>query len=185
MDIGYKGPIGPNEAKNLPSALQHPLIIDAELAKECAAGHILGPFQSRPLTNLHCSGIGVVPKKNNKWRMIMHLSAPAGNSINDHNVISRDEFSLHYSSVDDAVKLLVSLGRGASMAKVDLKSAFRMVPVRKEDWQFLGIKWRDNFMWTLASHSACDPRPSSLTSSLKRSSGFSGTTVAYSCSFIT
>ena len=73
----------------------------------------------------------------------MHLSAPAGNSINDH--ISRDEFSLHYSSVDDAVKLLVSLGRGASMAKVDLKSAFRMVPVRKEDWQFLGMKWRDNF----------------------------------------
>ena len=31
------------------------------------------------------------------------------------------------------------------MAKVDLKSAFRMAPVRKEDWQFLGIKWRDTF----------------------------------------
>ena len=60
------------------------LSIDAELAKECTAGRILGPFQSRPLRNLRCSGVGVVPKKNNKWRMIMHLSAPADNSINDH-----------------------------------------------------------------------------------------------------
>ena len=105
VGIGYKGPIGPIEAKNLPSALQHPLIIDAELAKECTAGRILGPFQSRPLRNLRCSGIGVVPKKNNKWRMIMHLSAPAVN-------ISRDALSLHYSFIDDTVKLLVSLGIG-------------------------------------------------------------------------
>ena len=52
VDIGYKGPVGPNDARNLPSALQHSHIIDAELAKECAAGHILGPFDSRPLTNL-------------------------------------------------------------------------------------------------------------------------------------
>ena len=55
----------------------------------------------------------------------MHLSAPADYSINDH--ISRDAFSLHYSSVDDAVKLLVSLGRGAGMAKADLKSAVRLL----------------------------------------------------------
>ena len=46
---------------------------------------------------------------------------------------------------DDAVKLLLSLGKGARMAKVDLKSAFRMIPVRKQDWQYLGIKWRDKF----------------------------------------
>ena len=31
------------------------------------------------------------------------------------------------------------------MAKVDLKSTFRMAPVRKWDWQYLGIKWRDKF----------------------------------------
>ena len=142
VDIGYKGPVGPNDARNLPSALQHPQIIDAELAKECAAGRILGPFHSRPLKNLRCSGIGVVPKKN-KWRMIMHLSAPAGNNMNDF--ISKDDFSLHYTSIDDAVKILLSLGRGARMAKVDLKSAFRMIPVRKEDWQFLGIRWRGRF----------------------------------------
>ena len=116
VDIGYKGPVGPNDVRNLPSALQHPQIIDAELTKECAAGRILGPFHSRPLKNLRCSGIGVVSIKNNKWRMIMHLSAPAGNSINDF--ISKDDFSLHYTSIDDAIEILVSLGRGARLAKV-------------------------------------------------------------------
>ena len=125
VDIGYKSPVGPNDASNLPSTFQHPHIIDAELAKEHAAGHILGPFHFCPLRNLWCSDIGVVPKKHNKWRMIMHLSALVGNSIN--NFISRDSFFLHYTSIDDA-------GRGAAIAKVDLKSAFRMVPVHKEDW---------------------------------------------------
>ena len=62
----------------------------------------------------------------------MHLSVPVGNSLNDY--FSREEFSLHYTSIDDVIKLLLSLGRGASMAKVDLKSAFRMVPVCKDDW---------------------------------------------------
>lgn len=108
VDIGYKGPVGPNDARNLPSALQHPHIIDAELAKECAAGRILGPFYSRPLENLRCSGIGVVPKKN-KWRMITHLSAPAGNSINDF--ISKEDFSLHYTSIDNAEKYFSPLAR--------------------------------------------------------------------------
>ena len=29
------------------------------------------------------------------------------------------------------------------MAKVDLKSAFRIIPVRKQDWELLGIRWRN------------------------------------------
>lgn len=49
----------------------------------------------------------------------MHLSAPAGSSINDH--IPKDDFSLHYASVDDAVRLVLAHGPGALMAKVDLK----------------------------------------------------------------
>jgi hypothetical protein len=147
VNIGYRGPVSPNSAKNLSSALQHPHIIDAELAMECV---VFGPFRSRPLTSLHCSGVGVVPEKKNKWRMIMHLSTPAGQSINDY--ISRDKFSLRYSSIDDAIKLLLSLAKGAIIAKVDLKSAFRMVSVRKVDWQFLGTSGGTDSMWIHASH---------------------------------
>ena len=73
----------------------------------------------------------------------MHLSAPEGESINDF--ISRDQYTLHYATLDDAVRFLNHLGRGALMAKVDLKAAFRMIPVAKQDWDCLGIHWRGAF----------------------------------------
>ena len=75
--------------------------------------------------------------------MILHLSAPVGKSINDY--ISKENFSLHYASVDDAIHMLSALGKGALMAKVDLKSAFRMVPVRCQDWELLGMKWKEAY----------------------------------------
>ena len=123
VDIGYMGPRQPMDAPNLPSAHTHPQVITAQLAKEVDSGRICGPFAQRPFPALRCSGLGVVPKKGNRWRMILHLSAPAGSSVNDH--IPKDPFSLHYSTTDDAVRM----GTGALMAKVDLKSAFRMIPV--------------------------------------------------------
>ena len=141
--LGYDGPRGPMKAGNLSSAFQHARIVDEEIAKECDAGRLLGPFETPPLENLKCSGVGVVPKKNGKWRMIHHLSAPAGQSINDG--IAKDNFSLHYSSVDDATRILSRLGKGAFLAKVDLKSAFRMVPVHRDDWELLGIQWKQAF----------------------------------------
>ena len=83
VDIGYMGPRQPMDARNLLSAHAHPHIIQTELQKEVDAGRIRGPFMHRPLPALRCSGLGVVPKKGNKWRMILHLSAPSGASIND------------------------------------------------------------------------------------------------------
>ena len=55
----------------------------------------------------------MIPKKNGKWMAILHLSAPEGHSVNDH--INKDEFSIHYSSVDDAVALLSQYGQDALM----------------------------------------------------------------------
>ena len=65
------------------------------------AGRVLGPFSLRPSGNLRTTGLGVVPKKNGKWRVIFHLSTPEGHSVNDF--ISREEFTLHYSTIDGAV----------------------------------------------------------------------------------
>ena len=137
------GPRQPMDAHNLLSARTHPHIITTELQKEVDAGRIRGPFPDRPLPALRCSGLGVVPKKGNKWRMILHLSAPTGASINDH--IPKAPFSLQYTSVDDAVRMLVAHGPGALMAKADLKSAFRMIPVRQRDWELLGMQWQGQF----------------------------------------
>lgn len=143
VSIGYEGPRSPTNTRNLSSAYQHPDVIEAELQKEVNSGRIRGPFVERVLPALRCSGLGVVPKKGNKWRMILHLSAPYKYSINDY--ISKEDYSLQYTSIDDAVRILSSLGPSALMAKVDLKSAFRMIPVRPEDWELLGMYWKGRF----------------------------------------
>jgi hypothetical protein len=47
------------------------------------------------------------------------------------------QYTLHYATLDDAITYLNHLGCGALMAKVDLKVAFRMIPVAKQDWDTL------------------------------------------------
>ena len=83
ISIGFNGPRTPLKSHNLISAYQHPDIINSELSKEIAAGRVLGPFTEKPFVNLRTSGLGATPKKNGKWRVILHLSAPYGISVND------------------------------------------------------------------------------------------------------
>ena len=139
FSIGYTGPRTPLTAPNLRSASEHPHIVDKALQKEVAELRMAGPYPNPPYTNLRCSGLGVVPKKDGTWRLINHLSAPPGISINDY--IDPYDFTLHYRTIDDAISICHSLGKGALMAKVDLKNAFRLCPVRQEDWHLLGIHW--------------------------------------------
>eukprot|EP00731_Ephydatia_muelleri_P017504 Em0010g602a len=54
-------------------------------------------------------------KKKGKWRVILHLSAPEGLSINDF--IAKEEFAIHYSTIVGAVALLSRFNKGARMAK--------------------------------------------------------------------
>ena len=71
--------------KNLPTAQIDPKLIQEKLAKEVRLGRMLGPFSEPPFMDLMCSPVGLVPKKDtDEMRMIMHLSYPYGESINDY-----------------------------------------------------------------------------------------------------
>ena len=72
-----------------------------------------------------------------------YLSAPPGLSNNDF--IDSDSYSLSYCSVDDAYTIINELGTGALLSKIDLKNAFRLIPVQQSDWNLLGIHWRDRY----------------------------------------
>ena len=63
--------------------------------------------------------------------------APKGSSINDF--VSHEEFSVHYSHFDDAIRMVVQASKGVLMAKLDIKSALHLCPVRPEDWELLDI----------------------------------------------
>ena len=63
----------------------------------------------------------------------MHLSAPEGIGINDY--IDKEDFPIHYATVDDVVAMVTEYGNGCIKAKIDLKAAFRMVPIVAEEWE--------------------------------------------------
>jgi len=142
-DIGYRGSQFAHVSNNLTSTSQQPDILEANITTECQAGHILGPFDTPLLPNFCCSGLGLVPKHDGGWRAIYHLSAPYGSSINDS--ISPQDYTLSYCSVDDAFPIVSSLGRGALMAKINLRNVFFLILVWPQDWNLLGIKWRGKF----------------------------------------
>ena len=129
---------------NHPSALQNGKVVDDRIAAELAAGRLLGPISPELAPLVHTSPLGLVPKahQSNKWRMICDLSSPFGSSVNDG--ISPDLCSLRYAKVDDAVNIIRQLGRGTQLVKLDLKDAYRIVPVYPADYHLLGIKWRGN-----------------------------------------
>lgn len=128
------------ESPNLQSALERPEITSAKLRKECEAGRIVGPFSTPPFPNFRCSPLGIVPKKvPSEFRMIHHLSYPKGSSVNDF--IPDYCSTVKYASVGDATKLLKFLGNGCFMAKTDIKSAFRIIPIHPADYSLLGMKW--------------------------------------------
>ena len=47
--------------------------------------------------------------------------------------------------MDDAIRILQTLGPGSFMAKTDLKSAFRLIPIHPDDWNLLGIYWQSRY----------------------------------------
>ena len=52
---------------------------------------------------------------------------------------------MQYQSFNCALCLVASIGHVAFMSKGDVKSAFRIVLICKEDWQLLGIKIQQDY----------------------------------------
>ena len=126
-------------AHNLQSAFDHPHIIQEKIKKELTLGRIAGPFRHEPFPDFICSPIGLQPKKaEGQYRLIHHLSYPKGSSVNDG--IGSEDTTVEYTSVDQAILVIKKLGYNCFMAKTDIKSAFRILPVHPSDLSFVGIQ---------------------------------------------
>ena len=73
--------------------------------------------------------------------LIFHLLYPDKNSLNHHT--PEELGTVKCKDFDEAVRMCLAAGPNAFMAKSDLKSAFRHLPVRKEDWCWLVMKATD------------------------------------------
>ena len=131
FSIHYDGPlIGVQRlAPNLKIRVGSHTELRNKIMKEVQLGRYAGPFEKPPLKYFVQSPIGLVPKdKGLKTRLIFHLSYPKnGDSVNSG--IPKEKCSVKYPDFEEAVKLCLKEGRGCSVAKSDMSSAFRHVPI--------------------------------------------------------
>ena len=123
--------------RNLKSAYNHPEVVTNYLQKEETPGQLVQLPSMLALTPLlvQISPFGVMPKKNkpNKCRLIVDLSSPEGQSIND--AISRELCAV-------SMFMARGLGKGSFLAKLDLREAYRAVPFNPSDQRLLPVSWR-------------------------------------------
>ena len=142
--LGFNRPLSQLKSarKNLSSAVLHPEVVDEYLAAELEKSRLAGPFSTLDIPYAHISRFGVIPKKfSQQWRLIVDLSHPIGFSVNDG--IPKDLCSLSYITVDTAIQHILSLGPGSLLAKLDVKSAFRLLLVHVADCHLLAMHWNN------------------------------------------
>ena len=134
--------------RNMLSAESNLAVVNEYLAKEMGHGRVV---QVDPAAmEIHINHFGVIPKghRTGKWRLIVDFSHPAGHSVNDG--VDPASCSLSYATVEMAAQQVIAMGRRTLLAKLDLESAYRMIPVHPDDRQFLGMQWHGKVLVDMA-----------------------------------
>ena len=125
------------------STRSHLEVVSEYIATELALGRIaeVGPAEASKKAGIHTSPFGFIPKKHksNKWRLILDLSSPQGFSVN--HGISKESSSISYTTTDYGVKAILKSGKGTLMVMLDIKQAYRNIPVHPTNHPLLGMAW--------------------------------------------
>ena len=144
--MGYATALGSASTTILPSDQQPPTCspptstrqsLGSTFARSCPLAACWGHSQTHQLSPpIHINRFGVIPKGHNtgKWMLITDLSFPPNHSVNDG--IDPSLCSLSYISVDQVADIATQYGRGALLAKVDIESAYRLIPVHPQELPF-------------------------------------------------
>ena len=104
--------------------------VEAQILSELSTGNYQLCSQKPQIV----SSLGAIPKSNGSIRLIHDLSRPVG-GVNAY----AQNCSCHYSTIDDATSLIPP---GGWLAKVDLKAAYRSVPISPASYSLTGLSWK-------------------------------------------
>ena len=151
--IGFKG----DENKMLPhdhlwkykthrGATDFPDKLNAYLEKESGNYASLGSFKNNSFSNkLIILPLNSVPKKDiNERRIILDLSFPKNNSINDNiykNEYLGEKTEVIFPKVDDFVEIIKAKGRGCLLFKKNLRRAYRQISIDPADYNLVAFVW--------------------------------------------
>ena len=121
-------------------------IIWNKVMKEVGAKRYAGPFTQPPFDYFIQSPIGLVEKDNGKdYHLVFHLSYPR-KPDKDRNYRSVNANTLHelctvtYLDFSEAVRLCMRAGRDCKISKSDMRSAFRHLCLRRDQWFLMVLK---------------------------------------------
>ena len=129
----------PLREPNTPSAAVHGEIFTDNLAFWIRKGFVAGPFTYPPSAGTRCNSMIAVEQKG-KIRIIMNMSAPQGQSLND----SIDETRLEKVEMSSAKKYgysIIDCGVGARMWKWDWDHAYKNIPAPLSEHRLQGFRW--------------------------------------------
>ncbi|RXN02889.1 poly [Labeo rohita] len=120
---------------------------------------MIGPFSVPPTYRV--SPVGVATRKfSGKKRLIIDLSFPHNSPFPSINsLILLEEFSLDYHDIDQAIALIKDAGRSAWLAKLDITSTFKVMPIHPDFWHLFSIRWRNKFYFAVRLMFGCRSSP--------------------------
>lgn len=155
MRYGFDTKVSPlpqctHESRNNRSATNNPESVSELITQEVEKGFVIGPYQVAPFKIYRVSPLGLAEHKySKKKRLILDLSAPHNPTVTDtqsiNDLIDKSECSLQYVKVDDAIRTIQDLGKGAIMCKADISDAFKNIPILPSQWHLFGFRWDNSF----------------------------------------
>lgn len=136
------------ECKNALSARNDPEATANLIEDELDKGFIQGPFEKPPFPVYRVSPIGIaVHKYSLKKRLILDLSSPHNSSEHDsiNDMIDKEDCSLTYIKLDDAIKVIQDYGKNSIFCKVDISDAFKQLPISPQQWHLFCFKWNNMY----------------------------------------
>ena len=133
LSLSDPEPLNNTSISNHHSALQYPTAVDDYLQKEISLGAIIGPVDHGGSDMYQCLPLLSSPKGNQTRRIILNISHPYGNSVNDR--LPRDKFdgkafTLRFASVDTIVETIITLTDcDPVLYKIYIARAFRNIRV--------------------------------------------------------
>ena len=155
FDIGYQGPENRKSlSDNIPFSVGNRVILWNKLMKEVKENRVTGPFDSIPFDSFIQSPIGLVPKASgDQTRLIFHLSFDFSEKEEDkflNHFTLAETCSVHYHDLYHAVEVCLRVFKQSQtqqkthphlfLAKSDLRSAFRILPLCHRSWPYLVMK---------------------------------------------
>lgn len=132
----------PSVSSNSASAVQFGEQVTDAIAAWVAKGFAYGPVLKDDIPkDAKISGLMCRPKPDGSVRVILNMSAPLGNSVNDG--IDTELFPAKMSSTAKWLEVLELAGPGCQIMKIDWSDAYKHIPVCQADLKLQWFTWLD------------------------------------------